>query len=372
MTSRAAVVGTGAIADAHAAALREAAVPAELVTAADVRQEALDGWADRWEVESRYTSLEDLLAAERPDVVHLCTPPGLHLEQALACLRAGAHVVCEKPPVLSLAQHDEVAAAERSTGRHFVPVFQQRTASSAAHVRRLLEAGELGRPLVALCHTLWFREESYYEAAAWRSGWDAGGGPTGAMAVHQIDLLLHLLGDWTRVEAVAARIGRAIDTEDVSMAHVTFASGAVASVVSSVLSPREVSSLRIDCEEATVELDHLYGYTGADWRLTPRRGLEAPPTWSLPSPDVPSGHVAFLTEVYGELAAGLRPAAAGDAGRRALEVVTAVYASALAGGPVTRTDLVPGHPGYDGLPGERSDGQVPPWALARSAAEVAR
>ena len=86
--------------------------------------------------------------------------------------------------------------------------------------------------------------------------------------IHQMDMLLDVLGDWTEVSAVVRTQARRMETEDVSMAHVTFASGAVASIVTSVLSPREQSYLRFDFERATVEVTHLYGYADDDWRIT--------------------------------------------------------------------------------------------------------
>ena len=94
--------------------------------------------------------------------------------------------------------------------------------------------------------------------------------------IHQMDMLLDVLGDWTEVSAIARTQARTMPTEDLSLAHVTFANGAVASVVNSVLSPREESYLRFDFERATVEVTHLYGYGDDDWRVT--RPLAAKPT----------------------------------------------------------------------------------------------
>lgn len=148
------------------------------------------------------------------------------------------------------------------------------------------------------------------------------------------------------------------------MAHVRFASGALASVVNSVLSARQESSLRIDCAHATVELTHLYGYSGADWCITPAPGVpeEEVATWGFPEPDSPSSHRAFFAHVYPALGEGRRPALAGRAGRVALEVATATYASALSGRPVSRTELRPGHPSYDRLPGDTTRNRGASWA----------
>ena len=197
MTSllRAAIVGTGSVANLHAQAV--ALHPrAELVAVTDLSRAAADGFAARHGEPAVHDTLEDLLAAEHPDVVLICTPPVVHREQALAAFAAGAHVVVEKPPAPSLDELDEMRAAAVAAGRRLAVVFQQRTGTAAAHVRRLLHEGALGRPLIALCQTLWYRGEDYF-SAPWRGKWETeGGGTTLGHGIHQLDLLGFLLGDW--------------------------------------------------------------------------------------------------------------------------------------------------------------------------------
>ena len=93
-----------------------------------------------------------------------------------------------------------------------------------------------------------------------------------------------MLGDWAEISAIARRQARRTETEDLSMAHVIFASGAAASIVNSVLSPREESYLRFDFEHGTVEVSHLYGYRDEDWRVTPAPGHEQPVLAAWPQP----------------------------------------------------------------------------------------
>jgi predicted dehydrogenase len=169
--------------------------------------------------------------------------------------------------------------------------------------------------------------------------------------VHQIDLLAHLLGDWSEITATAARLDRNVETEDVSFAHIAFENGAIASVVNSVLSPREESYLRFDFTEATVELTHLYGYTTDSWRYTPLPGVE-PVAWPPPGKDVRSAHAAQIPPVLDQLIAGEQPDPALPTVRRTMEIITAIYASAFTDKRVRREDLVPGHPFYDRLSGE--------------------
>ncbi|MFV0285326.1 MAG: Gfo/Idh/MocA family protein [Demequina sp.] len=327
-TLRAAIVGTGAIAHAHAEAIA-ALDGADLVAVTDRDPEAARRFADARGGEV-HDDLVALLADARPDVVHICTPPGVHAEQAIAAMEAGAHVVCEKPAALSLAQLDAMVEASQRTGKRLSVVFQQRTGTAAAHVKGLLDSGALGRPLVAVCQTLWFRDQAYFDVP-WRGSWATeGGGPTLGHAIHQIDLLAYLLGDWESVRADLWRVGRETGTEDSSTATVAFASGAIASVVTSAVSPREVSAIRLDTEKATVTLEHLYGHGHTHWRITPAPGVPEAEVaqWALPAVEEPSGHVPLLRGVYAALAEGgdLPPEASDPA--RSFEIVTAVYSSA--------------------------------------------
>ncbi|HLL33482.1 MAG TPA: Gfo/Idh/MocA family oxidoreductase, partial [Streptomyces sp.] len=152
---RAAVIGTGAIARGeHLPALARLAEEGEteVVAAVDIDAAAVEAFCAEGGVPHPYTDLERMLREQRPDLVCICTPPTLHREQTVAALRAGAWVWCEKPPVPSLADFDAVEAEEGADGGPYAAiVFQHRFGSGAAHVRRLLAEGALGRPLVAHC-----------------------------------------------------------------------------------------------------------------------------------------------------------------------------------------------------------------------------
>ncbi|NQX10773.1 Gfo/Idh/MocA family oxidoreductase [Microbacteriaceae bacterium VKM Ac-2855] len=328
---RVAVVGTGGVAHLHAQAL-QTRTDVELVAAIDVDAGRAADFAERYGFEGSGTAMADLPAI---DVVHLCTPPGIHAEQAETAFALGAHVVVEKPPALTLTEVDRMIVAAERAGRLLAVVFQQRTGTAAAHVKRLLDEGAFGRVLVARCDTLWFRGPEYF-AVPWRGTWESeGGGTTISHGIHQLDLLAHLLGEVAEVTGQAWRLGREIETEDVSTAVLRFESGAIASVLTSAISPRETSSIRIDTEKATIELEHLYGHGHANWRITPAPGVVPAPDWSFPEDEVPSGHVAYLDAVYGAIATGSALPDVATAPARSLEIVAALYASSRTGAAVS-------------------------------------
>ncbi|MFJ6569195.1 Gfo/Idh/MocA family protein [Streptomyces sp. NPDC091292] len=382
---RTAVVGTGGIArSTHLPALRTLAADGEtdIVAAVDVDAGAVRAFADDAGIPYASTDLDAMLAEVRPDLVVLCTPPAVHREQAVAALRAGAWVWVEKPPCPSLADFDAIEAAERAArkevektvgradgaGPYASVVFQHRFGSGAHHVRRLLRSGAFGRPLVAHCQTTWYRDAAYY-AVPWRGRWATeGGGPAMGHGIHQTDLLLDLLGPWSEVRGMAARLVHDVETEDVSTAQVRFANGAVGTVVNSVLSPDEVSRIRIDCERATIELTHLYGYRNADWRITPAPGVpeETVAAWRDFGTDEPSSHLAQLRLLVADIKAGRRHATSGAGGRQTLEFITALYKSAFTDAPVRAGDIGPGDPYYGAL-----HGGAPNWAPAAPREEEA-
>ncbi|MFC9647183.1 Gfo/Idh/MocA family protein [Streptomyces sp. NPDC059892] len=392
---RAAVIGTGGIArGAHLPALRALCDEIEIVAAFDIDEEAVRAFCAEGGgpgAPRPYTDLDRMLDEQRPDLVTICTPPVFHREQTVAALRAGAWVWCEKPPCPSLAEFDAIEEAEKQAaerkaaegkasskpdatdaaeegggggGPYASIVFQHRFGSGARHVRSLIADRAMGRPLVAHCQTTWYRDTAYY-AVPWRGNWAGeGGGPAMGHGIHQMDLLLELLGPWTEVRAMAGRLVHDVETEDVSTALVRFGNGALATVVNSVLSPDEVSRIRIDCERATVELTHLYGYTNDDWRITPAPDVDAVELarWRDPGEDVPSSHLAQLRSLVADLRAGRRPRASGADGRTSLELITALYKSAFTDTTVRAGEIVPGDPFHTAL-----HGGVPGWAPPRPA-----
>jgi predicted dehydrogenase len=350
------IVGAGNIAEiSHLPAIRARGPEMRILAVVDVDLDRARAFAQRWQIPAAYGDLDQMLREAAPDLAIICTPPIAHRDAVLACLDAGVWVWCEKPPTLSLVEYDEIAAHEVAGGPYVSYVFQHRFGSGARALREHIRTGRLGTPLVGVCHTLWYRDDAYYRVP-WRGRWSTeGGGPTMGHGIHQMDLMLSLMGEWTEVRAAAGTLARDIETEDVSMAIVRFASGAMVSMVNSILSPRETSYLRFDFSGATVELTHLYGYDNADWRWTPapHRTDDTPADLGAPEENEASGHAAQLRHLLDDLRHGRRPAASGDDGRRVLAFIAALYASAATGRPVTPGQITADDPFYHSMSGNR-------------------
>ena len=183
MTFKAAIVGTSAVAHLHAQAV--IADPRVDLVAVSYRSAARrDAFADQYDVAGRYATITELLAGEQLDVVILCTPPDLHLEQALTAYGAGVHVICEKPPALSLAELDEMQAA--AAGLVLAVVFQPEVTCRVTS-ETPVEQGfhRFGGVLFWLLQGQWDRGADEFEGAA------PGGGGYG----EQVEAGLVVAGD---------------------------------------------------------------------------------------------------------------------------------------------------------------------------------
>jgi predicted dehydrogenase len=330
---RAAIVGTGGIARSHARAIQSLAEHVELCAAVDIDEARLADFRETWGVPAGYSSIEEMLRREQPDLVQIATPPALHVDLSIAALEAGAWVVCEKPLAASLADVDRLLAVEQRTGRYCAVNFQWRYGSAAGHVRNLIDSGAFGKPMVAVCNTLWYRDAAYY-AVPWRGTWESElGGVSTGQAIHIMDLLLYLLGDWSEIRSMMATLDRDIEVEDVLLAMLRFDNGALASITNSVLSPRQESYLRIDCQRATIELTTLYGYGNDNWRFTPLDDTAAPPP--IDGSDR-AEHVSVLKHVLECMRTGERPLTSGSEARRTVEFWSCLYEAARHGEPVKR------------------------------------
>jgi predicted dehydrogenase len=372
-TLRVGIVGCGTIARAHALSYQNNP-RVELVGVVDVDLVRAGEFAASYET-TAYGSCRELLD-HRPDLVSVATPPGNHTEVAVELVESGCSVLLEKPPATTLADMDVLAAAEKVSSGSVYVVFQHRHGSGARRAHKLLQSGALGIPQVAVCETLWYRPDSYF-LPEWRGNWAGeGGGPTLGHGIHQIDLLLHLMGSWETIDARAARIARPVEFEDVSLAIVTFESGAAGTVVTSLLSPKELSRIRVDTTGGTLEVNHVYGYRDADWSWTPapdattaaslgrdpglpsgdgpgRRGpAGSEDVWAASAGlDRPSNHAAQIDQLVDDWLSGRRHDTTLASTRPTMEFVTALYASSIERETVHRRDLSAANRFYHSLNG---------------------
>jgi predicted dehydrogenase len=310
MTLRVGLLGAGWIMDFHARAVAEHP-GAELVAAANWREPSLAKLAARHGIPRTTTDWRELVADPGVDAVVVATPNALHAEQAIACLRAGKHVLVEKPMARDLAEADAMLAAEAASRARLMVAHCWRFHPDVLALRARVAAGELGEVV---------KTRGYGAHARWGpSGWFtdpelAGGGALLDMGVHAIDTARFLLGD-PRPVAVRATVGaryRDDPVDDDAIVLVTWSNGSNSIVESGWWQPH-VGGLEADTE--------LYG-TGGYARVWDRTELpEGEEHCTQPM------YSAQMAEFVEALALGRQPRPSGQDGRVVMEVVERAYAS---------------------------------------------
>lgn len=345
---RVAVIG-GGIGRAHIAE-GYAALPElfEVVALCDIDPARLAGVGRAFGIPRLTASFADVLAMGDIDIVDICTPPSLHLEQCLAALASGKHVVCEKPLVGSLADADRLIEAATAARGRLMPIFQYRFGNGLQKARHIIASGLAGKPYLATVETAWNRDAAYY-ATPWRGKFatELGGALLGH-AIHAHDLLTYLMGPVATVFARTATRVNQIEVEDTAVASLELASGALASLSVTLGSAREISRMRLCFEHVTFQ-SALSPYAPADdpWHIVPASAASAASVaraldgWRF----VASRFAGLFAAMHEALASGGElPVTLADA-RRSLELVSALYHSAETRGPVA-LPLAPDHEKY--------------------------
>ena len=157
---RVGLVGTG-IGKSHADAYRSLPDQFELVAVCAAHLEHSRAFADTYHVPSVCADLAEMCQRDDLDVIDLATPPYLHLEQVLAALDAGKHVIVEKPLVGSLKDTDEIIRAAQRAGKQVMPIFNYRFGQGIQKLKRLVDAGVAGQAYLTTVETAWRRREEY-------------------------------------------------------------------------------------------------------------------------------------------------------------------------------------------------------------------
>jgi predicted dehydrogenase len=316
----------------------------------DIDAARLAAVGDEFGIARQTKDFDQILDIGEVDIVDICTPPFLHVDQVLAALAAGKEVVCEKPFAGSLADIDRVVAAEREAPGRAMPVFQYRYGDGVQKVKRIVDSGVAGAPYLATVETAWKRGADYY-ATRWRGRWQTElGGVLLTHAVHAHDLTTWLLGAPASVFAHTATRVNPIQTEDCAVASLVMASGALVSLAASLGSQREITRLRLCFEHVTFESGERPYAPGADpWTIT-----AGSPEIEQRVAEVLAGYRPVAASFEGLFGAyhqalatgGALPATLAEA-RQSIELATALYHSAATAGQVA-LPIGSEHPAYRG------------------------
>ena len=333
------IVGAGVGGGIHARALQDVG-EAHLVAVVDTDKDRGRQFAEKWSSDHYYSDLEQTLGDKHVDVVHLCAPPFMHREQAARCAQAGKHVLIEKPLARTVAEADAIISACEAGGVKLGAIFQHRFMPLPRKVKTALEEGRLGKLYLGDAYVKWYRGDEYYKGGGWRATRDLeGGGTLINQTIHSIDLLQWLMGPVADVTGRTATVGHQIETEDVGLALLGFRNGTLGVIEGSTATyPGFPERIEIHGKNGSVVLNE--GKNQLEWHLRGEEpsieGAAAEDGYARDLSAVSAeGHAAQFRDFYAAIREGRRPAIDGAEGRKALEIIEAVYRSSELGQKVT-------------------------------------
>lgn len=222
-----------------------------------------------------YTDYKKFLAHEGLDIVSVCTPSGAHVEPCVKAAEAKKQVICEKPLEVTLERCDRIINACKKNRVKLCGVFPSRFTSGPQRVKEEIAGGRLGKLTIGDAYIKWFRSQEYYDSGAWRGTWKLdGGGALMNQSIHTIDLLQWFMGPVKQIAAFADCIThKRIEVEDTATAIVRFKNGAIGSICGTTAAypgiPRKV---QVSGKNGTIFLEDSFITM---WNFTDKRPYDA-------------------------------------------------------------------------------------------------
>jgi predicted dehydrogenase len=334
------LIGCGRISKRHAELLGHDQVEhAQLAAVCDIIQERADSVATRFGVPA-YTDMHAMMERERIDVAVVLTESGLHADHVTALARHGKHIVVEKPMALSLTDADRMIAACDAARIKLFVVKQNRLNVPVVKLREALEAGRFGKLVMGSVRVRWCRDQSYYDQAAWRGTWALDGGVLTNQASHHVDLLEWMMGDVESVFAMSRTALVNIETEDTAIVALRFVNGALGIIEATTATrPKDLEgSISILGEGGTVVIGGFAVNEMLTWNFAKEQpgDDEVLKRFSVNPPSVYGfGHQAYYERVVRSICDNTPQLVDGLAGRKSLELISAIYESIETGREVS-------------------------------------
>lgn len=340
---RYALIGCGRISNNHVVSAVNNEL--EIVAFCDVIRDNAEEKIIKFELQDRdiriYEDYQELLANETLDLIAIATESGKHAQIAIDCINAGCHVIIEKPIALSIADADAIIKAGKEKGVLVCANHQNRFNKSIQEIRKAIDRKRFGKLLYGTAHIRWARDHEYYDRASWRGTWEQDGGALMNQCIHDIDLLRWMMGD--EIDTVYGMTDRLmhpyIEAEDLGIAVIKFKNGSYGIIEGTTdVYPRNLEeTLYIFGEKGTVKaggeaVNIIEEWKFADWfgdeEAIKKECSENPPNV------YGFGHTKLYKNVINAIYGEEELLVDGEAGKRALELVLAIYKSSAEGQPV--------------------------------------
>lgn len=333
------LIGCGRISPNHIAAALENGL--EIISICDVLPEQMSKIKAQFNLSEEvkfYTDYLEMIENEQLELIGICTESGKHGKIALDCIEKGIHLIIEKPIALSLEEADSIIERSREKGIKVSACHQNRFNKSIQKIREAVENDRFGKLMHAAAHIRWNRGENYYTQAPWRGTWEQDGGALMNQCIHNIDLLRWMMGDEiTEVVGMTDNLIHGfIEAEDLGLALVKFKNGSYGIIEGTTnIYPQNLEeTLYIFGEKGTVKAGGKSVNLIEEWQfgdgLDDAEQVKA--TYHENPPNVYGfGHKPLYKDVIEAIGEDRTPYVTAEDGRRALELVLAIYKSAAEG-----------------------------------------
>lgn len=327
---RVAVLGCGRISANHFGAIEKHVQDMELVAVCDTDAVTLAAHREKYKVPG-YLDAGEMFEKEKIDLAIICTPSGIHPDQAVLTARHGVHVMTEKPMATRWADGVRMVRACDEAGVRMFVVKQNRRNTTLQLLKRAVSEGRFGRIHLVQLNVFWTRPQSYYDQAKWRGTWEFDGGAFMNQASHYVDLLEWLIGPVEKVQAMMSTT-RAIEVEDTGVLNVKWRNGALGSMSVTMLAyPKNLEgSITILGEKGTVRVGGVAVNDIQLWQFDEPRDYDA----GIKDANYQTtsvygfGHPAYYENVIATLRGTAEAETDGREGLKSLEVLIAAYLSA--------------------------------------------
>jgi UDP-N-acetyl-2-amino-2-deoxyglucuronate dehydrogenase len=335
-----AIIGAGMVANVHVTALQ--GLPQARISGVYSRSPvATAAFAAKYGLKT-FATYEEALADRYTDIVSICLPPGQHVDFGLKAAAAGKHLILEKPMDVDVAKAQSLIDAYRAKGLTLSVIFQNRFTPAAKRVKAAIDAGLLGQLILGDAYVKWYRSPQYYAANAWRGTWQTeGGGALINQAIHTIDLLQWFMGGVKSVSGFVRTAIHKIETEDLGVAAVEFAGGALGVIEgSTAITPSYKERIEVHGTKGSFTLE---GGMVKEWKVEGCREEDYLDVQKLSYGDTNSpaiadvNHRAQMLDVIEAIEQGRAPLVTGEEGLKSLAIVLGIYQSSRTGQKVQLT-----------------------------------
>lgn len=335
-----AIVGMGHISKKHIEAISQAN-DANLVALCDTNTERLAEYGDQYKT---YTDLDEMLSAEKEiDVVNICVPSGLHARLTKIIAAHKKHIIVEKPMALTVSDAEEMIRVTKENGVKLAVVHPNRFRPAIQALKEQMNNDAFGTLSHANATVRWNRGQEYYDQAPWRGTKEFDGGVLMNQAIHNLDLLLWLVGPIKSVQAMASTRLRKIEAEDLATAVVEFENGSLGVIeAATTIYPKNLEeSISVFGEQGTAKVSGMTANFIETWNFESGSTEEAEALKEKIKQDPfgKPGHQWIIEDMVAAIKENREPIVTGQDGLAPVRLITTILESAEKG---QRLELVNG------------------------------